>query len=114
MAAFEFSDDLADLAALDAQLSSLDGNISWSVSADGLTLTGNDGAADVMTITVTGATINGDGHVVYAYTAELLGPLEHDVNTLEDLASLSGVAFAVTDSDGDEQGGNDGTDNNSK
>ena len=90
-------------AGLDDQLTALGAGVKWTVSADGLVLTGKSGTTDVMTISITGASVTAaaTGEVTYTYKVELLQPVTHPVNDNEDTATLTGVGFTVTDLDTD-------------
>ena len=92
-------------AGLDAQLDALGADVTWTLSGNGLTLTGASGGTTVLEIEITGATDNGGGEVVYDYTVTLSEELTHLVNDNEDSLVLNDVGFTVTDSDSDSQSG---------
>ncbi len=93
---------LLDDPAYDGQLKTLDGNpVTFAV--EGGVLVGRDsGGAEVIRVTVTGAVAGPNpGEVVYTYATQLSQPVEHASAGIEDLATLTGVTFRVTDLDGD-------------
>ena len=92
---------------LDMQLDALGGDVTWTLSADKLTLTGSVGGTPVMTIAITAANVTNatTGEVTYDYTATLLQPVTHPDNPNEDFVTLSSVTFSVADKDGTVQGG---------
>ncbi len=98
---------LLDNPAYDGQLKTLDGNpVTFAVESGALV--GRDsGGAEVIRVTVTGAVAGSNpGEVVYTYATQLSQPLQHATTGIEDLATLSGVTFQVTDLDGDTASGN--------
>ena len=97
LAAFDF----INFAALDGQLQTLDGDsVTFALVGDDLVGSTSDG--EVITIEVTNAVDNGSGVVTYTYQATLSEPLKHPTNHNEDLETLTGVQFQVTDNDGDQ------------
>ena len=90
-------------AGLDTQLDALGGDVTWTLSTDGRTLTGSVGTTPVMTIAITGASVTdaATGEVTYTYEVKLLQPVTHPGNDNEDTVTLSDIGFTVTDKDGD-------------
>ncbi|CAN7440657.1 DUF5801 repeats-in-toxin domain-containing protein [Devosia sp. LjRoot3] len=94
--------------ALNDQLVALDGTpIAFTVSPDGRTLTGKAGLASVVVIHLESATPVAPTNAIFAYSAQILAPLQHaSLNGItgdntENLLTLSGISFEVTDADGD-------------
>ncbi|PWE18606.1 hypothetical protein DDZ18_03100 [Marinicauda salina] len=91
---------LLDDPALDGQLSSGGQSVTFALDGNGdLVGTIDNGDTEVIRISITGATDNGDGTVTYDYTATLSQPLDHDSGSLENIETLLGVGFEVTDGD---------------
>ncbi|MGL4396124.1 MAG: DUF5801 repeats-in-toxin domain-containing protein [Hyphomicrobium sp.] len=95
--------ELLDTPTLDTQLQTLDGQpVTFTLVGGDLVGTVDAGATEVIRIAKTSA-VAGPGltDVTYTFTATLLLPIKHPLNTTEDTLSLLGIPFQVTDKDGD-------------
>ncbi|MET0588780.1 MAG: tandem-95 repeat protein, partial [Novosphingobium sp.] len=92
---------LLDTVALDGQLKTLN-NANVTFALEGGALVGRSGGAEVVRITVSGASTGPlAGDVTYTYQVQLSQPVKHAVSGSEDSITLTGVGFTVTDNDGD-------------
>ena len=96
MAAFDFK-----TIGLDDQLQTLSGaNVKFAIDGGGDLVGTTGGANEVIRIEIIGATPPSGGVVTYTYKVTLDEPLKHSGNDNEDIETLSGVKFQVTDSNG--------------
>jgi len=92
---------LDDTPGLDGQLFSDGQTVTFLLETATGDLVGSvdGGSTEVIRISITDSTDNGDGSVDYEYTVELSEPLDHPSNDEEDSVFLTGVQFAATDGD---------------
>ncbi|MEC9268491.1 MAG: Ig-like domain-containing protein [Pseudomonadota bacterium] len=74
--------------------------VSYTVSADGLTLTASAGGETVFTVSLSGDPASG----TMSYTFDLVGQLDHPAGAGENVLSMP-VAITITDSDGSQASG---------
>jgi len=90
---------------LDSQLKALGGDVAWTLSGDGRTLTGAVGGVTVMTVAIVSAgAANAAGQVTYTYEVVLEKSVTHEAGG-EDAVALNGISFVVTDADGSQGNG---------
>jgi len=91
---------LDDLGSYDGQLVTLDGDdVVFALEGGDLVGRSAGDNSEVIRISVTDSTDNGDGSVDYEYTVTLAQPVQHPTNDNEDSLVLSGIQFTATDGD---------------